>query len=80
MNDNSDKISGDIIWAERSHSPPNIRDYQRADNILRWKKLSDWAAENKKTKYILTKNYLDLLSDTVFSSKYKAISKSTRQC
>lgn len=41
----TEKIGGDIIWAERSHSPPNVRDYQRADNLLKWKKLNDWAKQ-----------------------------------
>ena len=51
----SEKIDGDIIWAERSHSPPNQRDYQKQENIKRWKKLSDWA-ESLKKKDVNTKN------------------------
>lgn len=42
-NESVSEVTGDIIWAERSHSPPTVRDYQRLENKKRWKKLSDWA-------------------------------------
>jgi hypothetical protein len=37
----------DILWVERSHSPISDLDYQKAQNLSRWKKLTNWALSIK---------------------------------
>ena len=41
MDEKKQTENGNILWVERSHSPPNEKELQKNENIKRWKQLSD---------------------------------------